>query len=117
MPNHTTRKNSPPIKVYCLPDERTQIQKQADAASLSLSTYLLRLGMGYDIPGILDYQRVKDLAKVNGDLGRLGGLLKLWLSNDMRTAGFSLETVRALLSKIETSQEELRAVMKQIVRK
>jgi hypothetical protein len=28
---------------------------------------------------MLDHAAVSDLAKVNGDKGRLGGLLKLWL--------------------------------------
>ncbi|CAE6823281.1 Protein TraJ [Paraburkholderia aspalathi] len=116
MEEKPTRKSSPPIKVYCLPDERQQVQAQADAAGLSLSAYLLRVGLGYEIHGILDHRRVHDLAKVNGDLGRLGGLLKLWLSNDDRVAGFSVATILALLSKIEDTQAELRAVMTKVVR-
>ena len=116
MQDKATRKGSPPIKVYCLPDERAQVQAKADAAGLSLSTYLLRVGQGYEIQGILDHRRVHDLAKVNGDLGRLGGLLKLWLTNDERTASFSLATIRALLAKIEATQEELREVMTKVVR-
>jgi len=35
----STRKNSAPIKVYCLPGERLQIEANAQAAGLSLSTY------------------------------------------------------------------------------
>jgi len=116
MQDKVTRKSSPPIKVYCLPDERAAVQAKADAAGLSLSAYLLRVGMGYEIHGILDHRRVHDLAKVNGDLGRLGGLLKLWLTNDARTADFSPATIRALLGKIEATQDELRAVMTQVVR-
>jgi len=116
MEEKPTRKSSPPIKVYCLPDERQQVQAQADAAGLSLSAYLLRVGLGYEIHGILDHRRVHDLAKVNGDLGRLGGLLKLWLSNDDRVAGFSVATILALLSKIEDTQAELREVMTKVVR-
>ncbi|MBR8087034.1 conjugal transfer transcriptional regulator TraJ [Burkholderia vietnamiensis] len=116
MQDKVTRKGSPPIKVYCLPDERAAVQAKADAAGLSLSAYLLRVGMGYEIQGILDHRRVHDLAKVNGDLGRLGGLLKLWLTNDARVAEFTPATIRALLAKIEATQDELRAVMTQVVR-
>jgi len=116
MQDKATRKGSPPIKVYCLPDERAQVQAKADAAGLSLSTYLLRVGMGYEIQGILDHRRVHDLAKVNGDLGRLGGLLKLWLTNDARTADFTPTTIRTLLFKIEATQDELRGVMTKVVR-
>ena len=90
-----TRKNSAPIKVCCLPGERLQIEANAQAAGLSLSAYLLKVGMGYRISGILDNNRVEELARINGDLGRLGGLLKLWLVDDPRTATIGEATLRA----------------------
>lgn len=111
-----TRKGSPPIKVYCLPEERKAIEVNARATGLSLSTYLLNVGMGYQVQSIVDYEQVRELARVNGDLGRLGGLLKLWLSDDARTAQFGESTVRVLLSKIEATQDELGEVMLRIVR-
>ena len=110
-----TRKGSPPVKVYCLPDERAELSAQAKAAGLSLSTFLLRVGLGYQVPGILDNQRVEQLAKVNGDLGRLGGLLKLWLSDDARTARFDAPTLRALLKKIEGTQDQMHEIMLGVV--
>lgn len=114
--NKATRKNSPPIKVYCLPDERAAIQAKARDAGLSASAYLLTVGQGYRIQGITDYERVQELARINGDLGRLGGLLKLWLTNDERTAQFGEATLRAVLSKIEDTQDEMVTVMRAIVR-
>lgn len=112
----TTRKNTTPIKVYCLPDEKNEVEKKAAQAGLSLSKYLLNVGMGYRINGILDHQRVNDLARINGDLGRLGGLLKLWLTKDERVADFNARTILKLLSKIEDTQEGMRAIMKAVVR-
>jgi len=112
----TTRRGSPPIKVYCLPDERRQIEANAKAAGLSMSTYLLNVGIGYQIKGIVDNNEVEKLAKINGDLGRLGGLLKLWLTNDERTAHFSKSTIRAVLSRIVDTQDKMIDVMKSIVR-
>ncbi|MEX3547655.1 MAG: conjugal transfer transcriptional regulator TraJ [Burkholderia sp.] len=111
----TTRKNSPPVKVYCLPDERNQIEAHAQAAGLSLSAYLLNVGMGYQVRGILDNKRVEELARINGDLGRLGGLLKLWLTDDPRTVQFGEATIRALLSKIEDTQDKMHEVMRAVV--
>ncbi len=111
-----TRKGSPPIKVYCLPEERKAIEVNAKATGLSLSTYLLKVGMGFQVQSIVDYEQVRELARINGDLGRLGGLLKLWLSDDARTAQFGESTVRVLLSKIEATQDELGEVMLRIVR-
>lgn len=55
------------------------------------------------------------MARINGDLGRLGGLLKLWLTDDVRTAQFGQSTILAVLSKIEATQEEMGKVMTKIV--
>ena len=110
-----TRKGSPPIKVYCLPEERRQIEANANAAGLSLSTYLLNVGIGYQIRGIVDHKQVEELARINGDLGRLGGLLKLWLTDDERTAQFGKATIRAVLSRIEATQNQMVELMKRVI--
>jgi len=112
----TTRKGSPPIKVYCLPEERQQVAANARAVGLSLSTYLLNVGVGYQVRGIVDHKQVEELARINGDLGRLGGLLKLWLTNDARTAQFGESTIRGVLSRIEATQDRMIGVMHDVVR-
>ena len=80
-----------------------------------MSTYLLNVGMGYQVRGILDHKRVEELARINGDLGRLGGLLKLWLTDDPRTIRFGESTIRALLSKIEDTQDKMHEAMLAVV--
>jgi hypothetical protein len=110
-----TRKGSTPIKVYCLPEEKAQIAENAKAAGLSLSTFLLRVGAGFEVHTVLDYQRIEELARVNGDLGRLGGLLKLWLTNDERLREVRAEELRALLNKIERNQEAMRTIMQKVL--
>lgn len=112
----TTRKGSPPIKVYCLPEERAAIEASARAAGLSLSSFLLAVGQGYRATSITDYQQVRELARINGDLGRLGGLLKLWLTDDVRTATFGEPAIRALLARIEDTQDHMGRVMDSVVR-
>ena len=111
-----TRKGSLPIKVYCLPAERDAISANARAAGMSLSSFLLAIGQGYRVTGVTDYERVRELARINGDLGRLGGLLKLWLTDDEKTAAFDKATILRLLARIEATQEEMSVVMKRIVR-
>ena len=73
-----TKKNSTPIKVYCLPDEKAQIQKNAEASGLSVASFIRKVAMGYQVESIVDIKQVIELSRVNADLGRLGGLLKLW---------------------------------------
>ncbi len=110
-----TRKDSPPISVWVTPDEKNLIEFYAKQTGQSTSAYLRQLGQGYVPKSIMDYGKVMELALINGDLGRLGGLLKLWLTNDVRTAQFGESTVRAVLARIEESQSAMLDIMKAVV--
>ncbi|EAM8296224.1 conjugal transfer transcriptional regulator TraJ [Salmonella enterica] len=112
-----TRKNSTPIKVYCLPDEKAQIQENAEASGLSVASFIRKVAMGYQVESIVDIEQVIELSRVNADLGRLGGLLKLWLANDPRTVDFSPSLIKTLLAKIELTRQELRNIMDRILDK
>ena len=110
------RKDYPPIKVYCFPDEKQTIEQQAASTGLKKSPYLLRVGMGYPIRSIVDHHQVEELVKINGDLGRLGGLLKLWLSKETPVAGIEARTVRETLKKIDATQDQMVHLMSKVLR-
>lgn len=110
-----TRKSSSPIKVYCLPEEKAEIESNAASVGKSVSAFLLAVGQGYQVTGVVDYEQVRELSRINGDLGRLGGLLKLWLTNDERTACFGDATIKAVLSKIDATQDEMARLMMTVV--
>ena len=110
-----TRKGHTPINVWVTPDEKSDIISLAKSTGLSTSTFLRNLGMGYQVKSIVDNKRVEELARINGDLGRLGGLLKLWLTDDLRTRQFGESTIRALLSKIDQNQNQMHEAMREIV--
>jgi hypothetical protein len=118
MDEKETRKRNPPIKVWCLSAERAAIEANAKAAGLSLSTYLRNVGMGYEIRGVLDHQRVDELARISADLCRLGGLLELWLTNDEKLAGYTLaekrRLIHALLDRMQETQDAMLDVVKKI---
>lgn len=103
------------LRVPVFPAEKALIEENATRAGVSVARYLRDVGQGYQIKGVLDYQHVRELVRVNGDLGRLGGLLKLWLSDDPRTARFGDATIRALLTRIEATQDEMSRIMKSVV--
>jgi hypothetical protein len=86
MGNSRTRKNCPVVKVYCLPDERAQLQAKAAAARMSVSSYVLHVGLGYGVRGVQDHRYAAALSRACGDEGRLAGLFKLWLTNEERVA-------------------------------
>ena len=110
------RKDYQPIKVYCFPNERQTIEQQARSTGLSKSSYLLRVGMGYPIRSIVDHHQVEELVKINGDLGRLGGLLKLWLSSEKSIGGIDARTIRETLKKIDGAQDHMLALMQKVLR-
>ncbi len=112
----TGRKRRQHLRVPVFPEEKEEIERQARQAGLSVARYLREVGQGYEIKGITDYERVRELARINGDLGRLGGLLKLWLTDDVRTAKFGEATILALLGRIEATQDEMGRVMNAVVR-
>ena len=111
---HTSRKRLQ-LRVPVLSTESDEIRRLAAAAGLSVASYLRTVGLGYRVTGTLDYECVQELARINGDLGRLGGLLKLWLTDDPRTAAFGEATIRALLGKIEDTQAAMRDTMRSVV--
>lgn len=109
-----TRKHGRHLRVPVLPDEEKEIKGNAAKAGLKTAEYLRRLGLGYEIHGVIDKQHVIELAKINADLGRLGGLLKMWLTNDERVAHIKPETMTIVLDRIQTTQATMLEVVKKL---
>ena len=106
-----TRKHGKHLRVPVLPGEEQIIKENAANVSLTVAEYLRRLSLGYEIKSTLDSEYVLQLVKVNADQGRLGGLLKLWLTDDPKLATCGIAwtpgVVRALLKRIEVNQDEM----------
>lgn len=108
-----TRRTTTPITVWCLPSERAEIETHAETTGLSLSAYLREVGSGYQPRSAVDYEQVAVLAQANADLNRLGGLLKVWLSNEER---MSSQEVRQLLKQIEDANRIIKETAEKIIR-
>jgi len=105
-----TRKSITPIAVYVLPEEKILITKNAQEHSMSVAQFLRELGLGNKPTSTLDVDLILNLCKVNGDLGRLGGLLKIWLSDRDIERRFSVNKqieVSELLSEINATRIKL----------
>ncbi len=98
------------VKVSLGDDERAEIQRRAELTGLSVSGYLRAAGLGHPIRSDYDFQAVQELAKVAGDQGRLGGLLKLWLT-DKRGQGAAVADVNQLLKETRELQSRLLKIM------
>ena len=101
------------LKVVVSPEDRAAIETRARAADLPVSAYLRRLGTGFQPKSTLDQQAIGDLVRMNADQGRLGGLLKLWLS-EKPGQGAPAYDVRRLLREIEGVQADLKAIVRRL---
>lgn len=102
-----TRKHGRHLRVPVLPEEESLIKSNAAQSGLTIAEYLRRVGMGTELKSLADKDAVLELSKINADLGRLGGLLKLWLTDDAKVAHFSDETIRTLLRRLFGMQQTM----------
>ena len=116
---NTTRKNSTPIKVLGVAGGKGALSRKTPGRPAGVcSSYLRSVGIGYQPKSVLDHKAIEDLAKVNADLGRLGGLLKMWLANDEKLDMYEpvqiQQTIHGVLVKIGQVQLELLEKVKKI---
>lgn len=101
-------------------EEAGAIAEQARGVGMSVGAYLRAVGAGYQPRAVVDRDQVHEMLRINGDLGRLGGLLKLFLTDDSKLNRFDRGQVRqailAALRCIEVNQLELRDVIRRALR-
>lgn len=90
------------IATYLSDDEYDAVAEGARKAGVSLSQFIKRVCLGEQVPSKVDHKALLALLKANADLGRLGGLLKMGLSDG--SAGRMAPEFRSLLRQIERSQ-------------
>lgn len=103
------------IGVKCTPEEFEEISKRAGLFGLKNPGYLRSSGLNYPLASKVDLHAFLELQKCRGDLGRLGGLLKMWISNKEKRAGLDPIDVNKLLKEIEAKQEEITGYAKKLI--
>ncbi len=88
-------------------DEEQEIRTKARDTGLSVAKYMRQVSLGYFVPSAIDNQQVEKLLRINGDLGRIGGLLKMWLTNDVRLKITTKAEIEATLATIRTTQNAM----------
>jgi hypothetical protein len=102
-----------PFRVYVADQDRDEIMHRARQAGLSVSEYLRIVGMNGQIRSTYDHEAVIQLSRVNGDLGRLGGLLKIWLM-DRGGDGASTVELRRLYNETKYLQQQILTLMARV---
>ena len=59
----------------------------------------------------IDQRAILDLAKINADLGRFGGLIKMWLTTN---ADFESLSAQGLQRKLESTLSDVRLLQKKM---
>ena len=109
-PPRGTRPRAQRIEVWLTLEEREEIAGRAAQSGMSLSAYLRTAGLNHPIRSVYDLKAVAELGKVNGDLGRVAGLLKLWLA-EKRGQGARPLDVEAMMNTFRALQRELSNIM------
>lgn len=112
-----TRRWPVPLKMYVTPEERRAIVQNAKDSGLSMSAYARNLALGHSPASILDMREMRNLIQAKADLGRLGGLLKMWLTDEIRYNQLYDIKIDDLLERINQAQDKLLSIIHLIDRK
>lgn len=112
---HRARRELSPIKVWVNETEKAHITARAASAGLSVSSYLRTVGLNHRITSRCDLDAAANLGRVNGDLGRIAGLLKLWLA-ERRGQGAPPIQVETLMKDFRALQSAMSTLMHEVLK-
>lgn len=95
--------------------EKEIIEENARKCDLSVGEFLRQCGVGITPKSHEHLERINDLIHINADLGRLGGLLKLWLTDDLKVSYYQKSGIVRLLREIELNRLQLEDVLEKIL--
>jgi hypothetical protein len=112
MKDNVTSGRTNRISMRISDQEKTTLQEKAQAFGLSLTSYLILVGLEKRLRSKLDQRAVVELGHLRADLGRLGGLLKYWLSgNTAQNPTHHIHDIRPLLQNIDETQQTIKTLV------
>lgn len=106
----TARRRGKPIEVWVTDEEKAAIKERADEAGISRSGYLRALGLNTPNRSVVDLTVVAYSAEVNGDLGRVAGLLSFGSRRRTAKVQTSVE-VEKMMVNFRVLQAQVRGLM------
>ena len=95
--------------------------RTAKGCRMSTSAFARNIALGYQPSSCDELDRMDDVMKLHADLGRLGGLLKMTLTNDERLndmgRDMGVATIDATLVDIRATQAKLLELVDLVVKK
>gem|GEM_PF-3042060 len=103
------------IKFRCTKSEKEQIKQKAQICNLVVSHYVRQCALGYKPKSIAITRERLELSNYAADLGRLGGLLKLLLTDKTTSKAIGIKKINHLLQRILESQKLLNKAAYEVV--
>ena len=114
-----TQKRTKHIDSRLTEDEYNIISEKAKNSGLSNSKYVRNLAMNYPIKSVVDQRALAELVKCKADLGRLGGLFKLWLESENGSWGDlgdrRYEDISDLVDDLIAKEDELLQIARKLL--
>ena len=85
----------------------TKFPTRISASYSSRSSGVSRPCLALPVESTIDQRAILDLVKINADLGRLGGLIKMWLTTN---ADFESLSAQGLQRKLENTLSDVRTL-------
>ena len=96
------------------PDEKDRVDWAALAVHQSVVNYIRSVGLRQRPRAWQDRALIHDVLGVHADVGRLGGLLKMWLAGEAAVACHDRGHVRRVLVEVEDAQKCLQHAATQV---
>jgi hypothetical protein len=103
------------IRARVTEHEYNHIKLKSQNMGLPLSAYIRNIAMNYPVKSVADQNALNALLSTRADLGRVGGLLKLALSQKTPLGDISTVEVEQLLHDIEDKAQKLLLISEQLL--
>lgn len=110
------RPRGTPIKVWVTDEERAALVGRADQAGMSQSAFLRAAGLNHPIRSVYDLKAVGEMVRVQGELGRIAGVLREWRA-EPHSLGAKPGDVEKTLKELWALQSELVSLAGKALRK
>lgn len=110
------------VAVWCTPEEKERIKQKAAMCGTKTGPFIRDLALEYPLTSRVDQYAVDQLLQAKADLGRLGGLFKLWLTKNedfkesAKLGNRSYEDVEDLVRDLEANEKELIEIAKKLMK-
>lgn len=119
MSKSEKRRRKQMILVRVDEEEKRKLQEQAKKCGQSVAGLLRSLALHYPLISRVDQYALDTLVKASADLGRLGGLFKLWLTQNSDTkpslGNRTYESIEALVEEMERNQREMLEISRKLL--